>query len=420
VKDPEVVTALTEALEDADARVRETTARALGKMGSEAAVAPLGRALQDAEADVRQAAARALAAIPTKDATDWLRKGLQDADGEVVLDCAEALEKRGEAVPVELLIRALQEGEGRVRGRVAQALARRDEAPALAALRALYYEQPPTSEPHAFRLARLLRPLATCEDEEGNRWAAFQWHKLGNGGDLWLTRARGGGKWELPIFTGVSLKPWLPQVTLKVTADGRVVVHSGGGYGPPEGQFRPEQEWTWQLRDLQQDRDSDGLPDLEEARMFTNPKRADTDGDGVPDGRDGNPLAARSQIPTDLEQIRQAVFLHAFMLNSEGHWGEVVPLQIADGAPQEFNGYPGPVLCLTPEQAARWNEQSSEGHGAPTLGPVRIDAKRGEARVRFTYAPGRGGGLPGPHGCEFLLRKKRGVWVVMEQETVWE
>jgi hypothetical protein len=195
-----------------------------------------------------------------------------------------------------------------------------------------------------------------------------------------------------------------------------VVVHSGGGYGPPEGQFRPEQEWTWQLRDLQQDRDSDGLPDLEEARMFTNPKRADTDGDGVPDGRDGNPLAARSQIPTDLEQIRQAVFLHAFMLNSEGHWGEVVPLQIADGAPQEFNGYPGPVLCLTPEQAARWNEQSSEGHGAPTLGPVRIDAKRGEARVRFTYAPGRGGGLPGPNGCEFLLRKKRGVWVVMEQE----
>lgn len=54
---------------------------------------------------------------------------------------------------------------------------------------------------------------------------------------------------------------------------------------------------------LKQDTDEDGLPDGTEVAMGTNPLRADTDGDGIPDGLDPFPLMASTPTVTPVPTI---------------------------------------------------------------------------------------------------------------------
>ena len=132
------------ALRFSDNRVlRENAAKALGQIGSEAAISALTQALQDESRDVRLRITRALARIRLVDAVPALIRALQDQDVGVRRSVAYALGQIGsgakdavarDAVPA--LIRALQDQDVGVRRSAADALGQigsgaKDAVPAL-------------------------------------------------------------------------------------------------------------------------------------------------------------------------------------------------------------------------------------------------------------------------------------------------
>ncbi len=78
-RDPQVVTALLNALDDNEWRVRAAAGASLGALGDRSAVFPLCRLLEDQRGDVRRAASEALALLGDSDATVPLIMAL---DGE--------------------------------------------------------------------------------------------------------------------------------------------------------------------------------------------------------------------------------------------------------------------------------------------------------------------------------------------------
>lgn len=120
------------------------------------------------------------------------------------------------------------------------------------------------------------RLLATGRDASGNVWGAIQCPALGSYDDLWIAR-RWEGRWVEPFFTGFTGDPpknWLPRFVGNLA-----------------------------LRD---DADGDGLTDVEEKRLGTNPQKSDTDGDGLSDRDDRNPLVAPRALADEEKAIAAA------------------------------------------------------------------------------------------------------------------
>ena len=102
------VPGLTNALQDERAAVRRAAAKALGKLGSAAALADLLRALTDSDVGTRRFAAQALGRIGHASAVAALKESLRDTDHDVREASGEALGKIGRpAAPV--LIEALSD-----------------------------------------------------------------------------------------------------------------------------------------------------------------------------------------------------------------------------------------------------------------------------------------------------------------------
>jgi hypothetical protein len=83
------------------------------------------------------------------------------------------------------------------------------------------------------------------------------------------------------------------------------------------------------LATLTRDRDGDGLTDLAEARLLTDPNAADTDGDGIPDGADPLPTVRQDGDPSPASQA-----LAAFAQKMAGVGGRAIIVGLyAPGAP---------------------------------------------------------------------------------------
>ena len=128
-----------------------------------------------------------------------------------------------------------------------------------------------------------------------------------SGGGYWIVRSSDGGKtWGRALYTG--LRPMQPYVIcsssrLPLAAGDRLHIEvmireldtSKITFPPLRRSFKREQaglflDVSW--ADLEKDSDGDGLTDLAEERLMTDPSDADTDGDGLPDGADPLPQIA--------------------------------------------------------------------------------------------------------------------------------
>jgi hypothetical protein len=164
-------------------------------------------------------------------------------------------------------------------------------------------------------------PTACLTDGAGATWAIYREPGAVWAGDWLVTWADDGHTWADPVLVGPS--------------------------DDPAGLLREIAEGRTPLATFQQDTDGDGLTDLEEARLGTDPMRADSDDDARPDGLDGNPLTRRT--PHDLDaRIRQAAFTLLFA-TCECHDALLLP-RAKPLARQEYDGYVGWVL---PTPAAR-------------------------------------------------------------------
>ncbi|MDB9543971.1 HEAT repeat domain-containing protein [Microcystis aeruginosa CS-1036] len=121
-KSNEVVNELNQALEDSDWYVRWKAAKALGKIGTETAIAGLVKALEDSDYDVSGSAAEALGKIGTETAIPGLLKALEDSDRFVRSNAVKALGNIGSETAIPGLLKALKDSDWNVRWNAAFAL----------------------------------------------------------------------------------------------------------------------------------------------------------------------------------------------------------------------------------------------------------------------------------------------------------
>src|SRR5882724_6523784 len=125
-------------------------------------------------------------------------------------------------------------------------------------------------------------------------------------GGYWVLLSEDGGRtWSAPLYTGLRIHtPYVVRAAsalplfagdhLQVEVEVRELDPASISF-PPVREIRVKRQarglyLDLRLADLTRDTDGDGLTDLAEERLLTDPRRPDSDGDGIPDGRDPLPL----------------------------------------------------------------------------------------------------------------------------------
>ena len=262
--------------------------------------------------------------------------------------------------------------------------------------------------------------LAERKDASGRTWGLLTSGVLGSSGDLWLAE-KVDGKWTHPRFTGVSTrgvsnwaKPKPPEPTFAGKTAKQLV--DGAWFETLVG--NPE---------LSKDSDGDGLTDIEERRLGTDPTKSDTDGDGDPDGLDPWPNAKPRSL-SDAEQLLAAVFEARYHFDeSEGPALFFAP---KDMKPFEMPGRSGPTMWVAEGANKDWElpiEQCYEQGVAFIRFPAPDSNKSWEERViRWNAAHTEGtvtistyyGGLNGT-GYEATARKFGSAWVVISMRMAY-
>lgn len=268
------------------------------------------------------------------------------------------------------------------------------------------------------------RQIATGKDSKGKSWLLFETGVVGSFGDLWIARKEG-DRWVDPVFTGVNtsrVSQFVSRRTGPPKEDPKIKALLAGGWltslvGNPK---------------LRQDSDGDGLTDLVEARLGTDPRKEDSDRDGLPDGIDANPLAPARALNVG-EQVIQAALEARFRFDKDRVPGV---LYFPKGfTPFEILGRGGVVVAVD-ENKEKWSDplskQYEQGVGLihfserrdagelPKLAPltdryIRWNADRTEGTVTISNYYG---GLNGT-GYQVTVRRFDGDWLVVKMEMSW-
>ena len=218
---------------------------------------------------------------------------------------------------------------------------------------------------HAGEFGTRTKVLAEKRDAEGRTWGLLQSGVLGGAGDLWWAE-KVNGNWTRPLFTGVSTAT-ARRGTKPTSPEPRIAGKTGKELAAGDwlGLLLPA------AMELRRDPDGDGLTDLVEARLGTDPGKRDTDGDGDPDGTDPWPNAAARALSEE-EQVYAAVFEARFHFNdSEGPALLFAPGKLK---PFELPGRRGPTLWVADEG------KSQRAH------PLESQYEQGVAFVSFEAA----------------------------------
>lgn len=222
-----------------------------------------------------------------------------------------------------------------------------------------------SSEYHYFgRMDNYALMLNQTIDINGDEWAVFKSGKAGNVNDLWLAHGHN-GKWNEYLFTNAQFvsipTQWngseISQNACSITINGDIVrllppkqnpsynngVKTNTGYTFNYNNDKSlSQTYTFSLNALRKDSDNDGLTDLLEYRLGTNPQSTDTDNDGVRDLQDSNPITVKNN--NDDNVMLQTIFTALY-----GGSTSTVPIYVILEKQywQEFIGTPARVFCIT-------------------------------------------------------------------------
>jgi hypothetical protein len=173
--------------------------------------------------------------------------------------------------------------------------------------------------------------LATQKDAKGRIWVLFRSSVLGNYTDLFIVEKRR-AEWGKPLFTGAwaQKSEWdsRPQPTTFRGIKIKDLVAT---------------EWIKIFPDdpiLQTDSDGDGLTDIVEERLGTDPKRVDTDGDGLSDAVDPCPNAPPRRLGDTEKIISTCIEAWCF----EQDYSHPAALVVENVKPFELYGYPGTLV----------------------------------------------------------------------------
>jgi hypothetical protein len=238
-----------------------------------------------------------------------------------------------------------------------------------------------------------LDPIARTTDSQGKTWAVFPWGRYGQQ-RMWLTSSEDGETWAQPVALDLPEMPRLVRNSARtfenkcqLTIDNDKVIVTCDG-----------QPYEASIKESLKDSDSDGLPDIVEADLQTDPIVSDTDEDGIADGRDSNPLTPRYSNGSDESEIRQAVFGALFA--TANSTDAIVIVDRGEFAEQEYEGFAGPVLRSAQSRAGFVNITNiTVTLESPTTASARISDWEGSLAASMHEAK---------------LKKINGKWIIVE------
>jgi hypothetical protein len=131
---------------------------------------------------------------------------------------------------------------------------------------------------------------------------------------------------------------------------------------------------------LYEDSDADGLSDLAEDRLWTNPLEIDTDGDDKADGYDQNPLAAPADELTLHEKLHKTIIEYEI---EEFHSNQLIVVEQLNNKPMEYDRYEGIVLSFSSGACDAF--VADTGYGVPILTCTVKDTLRRQLKASFQF-----------------------------------
>jgi hypothetical protein len=261
----------------------------------------------------------------------------------------------------------------------------------------ILFERPVDDSARCDASSRVVRPLPIGfgflrMEERGQEIVAVAEAQDG----YWILRSFDrGATWNPPLYTGLQMmQPYEVVIgsTLPMLLDDGVRIEMAI---KKVEDYRIALDLKW--RDLERDSDGDGLTDLMEERVFTDPKSADTDGDGVPDGVDPLPQVAFRRSSGDVSEII-ATAIETYY--SSDQTGARTIFVAGDAA--VFAGVRSSRRVIVLSEADI--EAASKVFGpiaATNLSPVIVDQSGRRAWVQLNDRN---------YGATYLLEKRDGVW----------
>jgi len=254
-----------------------------------------------------------------------------------------------------------------------------------------------------------------AKDAKGRSWILFQSGVLGNESDYFMAQ-KVSSKLGEAIFLGF---------------------YDGRTWGKEPSKMHRKipmakltsAEWIKIFPDdaeVRKDTDSDGLTDLVENRLGTNPKVEDTDRDGLKDNVDPCPNAAPRSMGDREKIIAAAVAAHFFEID----WRVPAVISVAKVLPFEMTGYPQPLIWTVGGREGNLGSMYGAGVNVISFEPVRRDFSQripkgtdwlkisADGKTANTMISRYSGGLNG-EGVDVVLRKVGDEWFVTDLITVY-
>jgi Bacterial TSP3 repeat len=193
--------------------------------------------------------------------------------------------------------------------------------------------------------------------------------------------------------------------TLRLRADIREIDDKSITFPPVALRAKRERQnvlLTCSLPELMKDSDGDGLTDLEESRLGTDPANADTDGDGLRDGDDPTPLgAAKPSTP------EEEVWVAAMKNVVASYARDGMLLAETKGPRLALSGVKMRVLELTADEIEAYKARFGE-HVTFALDIKMESADKATVGMSFGWTGGTWKGERTPSGWTF---KTSGMWI---------
>ena len=221
-------------------------------------------------------------------------------------------------------------------------------------------------------------------------------------GGWWLYHSTdGGATWE-KVYTGVremqpyslvkdSRVPMLGDGDIRIEAD---VHERAQWYVKPRRRVLLAFSWS----DLRRDTDGDGLSDLVEDRIVTDPHNRDTDGDGIEDSSDPLPHVASSTPSGSAEEEVLAMVLNQFQASGTAFF-------IGDRSLVAASGVKARLIVLTRDEADAYGAKFGRtAFGDLSFLIVRRDGKKATLYVNYASS-----------GNTYEFEKVDGVWTMHDR-----
>ncbi len=274
----------------------------------------------------------------------------------------------------------------------------------------LFWEgQPSSSNPYA------------KEVDNERVWVLFAEDRIGGKLDLFLTWSGDGKTWTKPVFSGLTSfydpSGRVPPPTFSIKVRGRdITIALTRTFAQSTSLTKPrfktvQKVFKRKLKEFFNDKDSDGLKDIEESKRFTNPSRADTDRDGLDDGQDKNPLAKPISEFKDSDVLKLLSFSYSLLVKNDIPLDRkllVVEIVPGQSRPPELPTWPWLVLHLKKEQASKLWRNTGGGFPRIRFGRTEIskDGKRAMQFMEIIKA------LDDVEQVEVGFIKRAGQWMV--------